>query len=187
MSEDSVKVSRKIIEKLLRYDSQIISKIDILINGQKDIKNCLKDIEKKLGRNNNKTNNTIDQNYIKLTKQHNNIRGTYTSRQKLENKEKFLCFETKNESSSTDTNNRKLGKGANDNKGTNTNSKNADKGEGINTNCKGEGTNTDSKDNKGASIDNKGESIYDSDGSYNTEKENQHLNSLFDNYKLRRR
>ncbi|GES94133.1 hypothetical protein GLOIN_2v1634177 [Rhizophagus clarus] len=38
---------------------------DILINGQKDIENCLKDVEKKLSENNNKTNNTINQDYIK--------------------------------------------------------------------------------------------------------------------------
>ncbi|GET03908.1 hypothetical protein RCL_jg940.t1 [Rhizophagus clarus] len=107
--------------------------------------------------------------------------------QKLENKEKFLCFKTKDKSSSTDADNSKLDKGANDNKGTNTNGKNADKGEGDNTDSKGEGINTDNKGGEGASINNKGEGIYDSNGSYNIEKEDWYLNSLFDNYKLCRR
>ncbi|GET03907.1 hypothetical protein GLOIN_2v1591384 [Rhizophagus clarus] len=223
MSEDSVKdiFSRKTIEKLLKYDSKIVSKIDILINGQKDIENHLKDVENKLSENNNKTNNTIDQDYIKdeyrdatekFLKDENpeflnkfrknkcklpsvNFQNVTwkiqewknKSEQKLENKEKFLCFKTKDKSSSTDADNSKLDKGANDNKGTNTNGKNADKGEGDNTDSKGEGINTDNKGGEGASINNKGEGIYDSNGSYNIEKEDWYLNSLFDNYKLCRR
>ncbi|GBB84943.1 hypothetical protein RclHR1_11520001 [Rhizophagus clarus] len=268
MSEVSIKVNRKMIKKLLRYDSQIISKIDTLINDQKDIKNCLKDVKKKLGENNNKTNNAIDYDYIKnlvkkVTKnlfeksiypsqdeyrdatekflKYENLEflskfrknewtlfyerniiqnvNTYTSRvkdvmytvfeqyrcklpsvnfqnvtwkiqewknkpkQKLENKEKFLCFEAEDESSSTDADNSKLGKSANNNKGTNnTDGKNADNGEGVNADRNDEGANTDSKGGKWASIkNNKGEGIYDSDGSYNTEEEDRYLSSLFDN------
>ncbi|GET01719.1 hypothetical protein RCL_jg7578.t1 [Rhizophagus clarus] len=86
-------------------------------------------------------------------------------------KEKFLCSETESESSSTNANNSKLSKGANDDKGTNTDGKNADKGEGINTDSKGKGANTNNKGGEKASIDNKGESIYDSYGSYNTDEE----------------
>ncbi|GBB91555.1 hypothetical protein RclHR1_18910001 [Rhizophagus clarus] len=106
--------------------------------------------------------------------------------QKLENKEKFLCSEAEDEFSSTDADNSKLGKGTNNDKGTNTDGKNADKGEGINTNRNGKGANTDSKDGEETSIkNNKGEGIYDSDRSYNTEEEDQYLSSLFDIYELR--
>ncbi|GES84266.1 hypothetical protein GLOIN_2v1735248 [Rhizophagus clarus] len=123
-----------------------------------------------------------------LTKQHRSVRGTYTLRQKLENKEKFLYSEAKDKSSSTDADNSKLDKGANDDKGTNTNGKNADKGEDVNTDRNGKHANTDSKGGEGASIkNNKGEGIYDSDRSYNTEEEDQYLSSLFDNYELHRR
>ncbi|GBB88349.1 hypothetical protein RclHR1_14900001 [Rhizophagus clarus] len=116
------------------------------------------------------------------------VRGTYTLRQKLENKEKFLYSEAKDKSSSTDADNSKLDKGANDDKGTNTNGKNADKGEDVNTDRNGKHANTDSKGGEGASIkNNKGEGIYDSDRSYNTEEEDQYLSSLFDNYELHRR
>ncbi|GET00128.1 hypothetical protein GLOIN_2v1482020 [Rhizophagus clarus] len=279
MSEVSIKVNRKMIKKLLRYDSQIISKIDTLINDQKDIKNCLKDVKKKLGENNNKTNNAIDYDYIKnlvkkvtknlfeksiypsqdeyrdatekflkyenlefLSKFRKNEWTLFYERniiqnmqiaicqfskcdmentrvekqtqaisicetflnpgnqdihmnekllkpkiiknlQKLENKEKFLCFEAEDESSSTDADNSKLGKSANNNKGTNnTDGKNADNGEGVNADRNDEGANTDSKGGKWASIkNNKGEGIYDSDGSYNTEEEDRYLSSLFDN------
>ncbi|GBB89994.1 hypothetical protein RclHR1_16860006 [Rhizophagus clarus] len=109
--------------------------------------------------------------------------------QKLENKEKFLCSENEDEPSSTDADNSKLGKGANDDKSTNdTDGKNADNGESVNTNRNGKGANTDSKGGEGTSIkNNKGEGIYDSDGSYNTEEEDQYLSSLFDNYELHRR
>ncbi|GBB90314.1 hypothetical protein RclHR1_17210003 [Rhizophagus clarus] len=73
----------------------------------------------------------------------------------LENKEKFLC----SEASSTDADNSKLGKGANDDKATNINSKNANKGEGVNTDRNVEDANTDSKGSKGTSINNKGEVV----------------------------
>ncbi|GES74015.1 hypothetical protein GLOIN_2v1877636 [Rhizophagus clarus] len=178
--------------------------------------------EKKLSENNNKTNNTIDQDYIKdeyrdatekFLKNENLKFLTYAisicetflnpgnqdihmnkkllkpklikNLQKLENKEKFLCSEAEDEFSSTDADNSKLGKGTNNDKGTNTDGKNADKGEGINTNRNGKGANTDSKDGEETSIkNNKGEGIYDSDRSYNTEEEDQYLSSLFDIYEL---
>ncbi|GBC03870.1 hypothetical protein RclHR1_05380007 [Rhizophagus clarus] len=72
--------------------------------------------------------------------------------QKLENKEKFLYFKVKDESSST----------------------NADNSNGKSTNIDDKGINTDSKDadkGKDASIDNKDEDIYDSYGLYNTKEE----------------
>ncbi|GES83457.1 hypothetical protein RCL_jg16155.t1 [Rhizophagus clarus] len=75
--------------------------------------------------------------------------------QKLENKEKFLCSKSEDKSSSTDADNRKLGKGANDDKGTNnTDSKNTDNGEGVNTDKNGKEANTDSKDGEETSIKN---------------------------------
>ncbi|GBC29903.2 hypothetical protein GLOIN_2v1883439 [Rhizophagus irregularis DAOM 181602=DAOM 197198] len=75
LSDDNVE------EKLLRTNSQIISKLEILITGQKNLETRLSDIEKKLN-DDNKNNNTIDPEYIKLVQQHRSIRGTFTSRVK---------------------------------------------------------------------------------------------------------
>ncbi|UZO19217.1 uncharacterized protein OCT59_010516 [Rhizophagus irregularis] len=58
LSDDNVE------EKLLRTNSQIISKLEILITGQKNLETRLSDIEKKLN-DDNKNNNTIDPEYIK--------------------------------------------------------------------------------------------------------------------------
>ncbi|GES93159.1 hypothetical protein GLOIN_2v1883439 [Rhizophagus clarus] len=81
LSDDNVEVNKKSIEKLLRTNSQIISKLEVLITGQKNLKTCLSGIEKKLN-DDNKNNNTIDLEYIKLVQQHRSIRGTFTSRVK---------------------------------------------------------------------------------------------------------
>ncbi|GBB93916.1 hypothetical protein RclHR1_22530001 [Rhizophagus clarus] len=54
-------------------------------------------------------------------------------------------------------------------KGINTDGKDADKGEGVNTDSKGKGTNTNNK-GKSASINNKDEGIYNSDKLYNMKK-----------------
>jgi len=62
-----VKVNKKTIEKLLRADSQIISKLEVLLTGQKNLKTRLLGIEKKLN-DDNKKNNTIDPDYIKVIK-----------------------------------------------------------------------------------------------------------------------
>ncbi|UZO25923.1 uncharacterized protein OCT59_018177 [Rhizophagus irregularis] len=55
-----VKVNKKTIEKLLRTNSQIISKLEVLITGQKNLETRLSSIEKKLNDNNKNNNNTID-------------------------------------------------------------------------------------------------------------------------------
>ncbi|PKY18485.1 hypothetical protein RhiirB3_522799 [Rhizophagus irregularis] len=70
------------IEKLLRTNSQIISKLEVLITRQKNLKTRLLSIEKKLNNNNKNNNNTIDPEYVKLVQQHRSIRGTFTSRVK---------------------------------------------------------------------------------------------------------
>ncbi|GET00851.1 hypothetical protein GLOIN_2v1591384 [Rhizophagus clarus] len=62
--DDNVEVNKKSIEKLLRTNSQIISKLEVLITGQKNLKTRLSGIEKKLN-DDNKNNNTIDPEYIK--------------------------------------------------------------------------------------------------------------------------
>jgi hypothetical protein len=62
-----VKVNKKAIEKLLRADSQIISKLEVLIAGQKNLETRLLSIEKKLN-DNNKKNNMMDPDYIKVIK-----------------------------------------------------------------------------------------------------------------------
>ena len=62
-----VKVNKKTIEKLLRADSQIISKLEVLLTGQKNLKTRLLGIEKKLN-DDNKKNNTTDLDYIKVIK-----------------------------------------------------------------------------------------------------------------------
>ncbi|GET61032.1 hypothetical protein GLOIN_2v1883439 [Rhizophagus irregularis DAOM 181602=DAOM 197198] len=60
-----VKVNKKTIEKLLRTNSQIISKLEVLITGQKNLETRLSSIEKKLNNNNKNNNNTIDPEYVK--------------------------------------------------------------------------------------------------------------------------
>ncbi|UZO18559.1 uncharacterized protein OCT59_009871 [Rhizophagus irregularis] len=60
ISNDSVDVNKKTIEKLLRTNSQIISKLEVLITGQKNLETRLSSIEKKLNDNNKNNNNTID-------------------------------------------------------------------------------------------------------------------------------
>ena len=62
-----VKINKKSIEKLLRTNSQIISKLEVLITGQKNLETRLSGIEKKLN-DDNKNNNTIDPEYIKVIK-----------------------------------------------------------------------------------------------------------------------
>jgi len=62
-----VKVNKKTIEKLLRADSQIISKLEVLLTGQKNLETCLLGIEKKLN-DDNKKNITMDPDYIKVIK-----------------------------------------------------------------------------------------------------------------------
>ncbi|UZO21735.1 uncharacterized protein OCT59_014122 [Rhizophagus irregularis] len=64
LSDDNVEVNKKTIEKLLRTNSQIISKLEVLITGQKNLETRLSGIEKKLN-DDNKNNNTIDTEYIK--------------------------------------------------------------------------------------------------------------------------
>ncbi|GET02934.1 hypothetical protein GLOIN_2v1883439 [Rhizophagus clarus] len=80
LSDDNVEVNKKSIEKLLRTNSQIISKLEVLITGQKNLETRLSGIEKKL--NDDNKYNTIDPEYIKLVQQHRSIRGTFTSRVK---------------------------------------------------------------------------------------------------------
>ncbi|CAB4390176.1 unnamed protein product [Rhizophagus irregularis] len=65
ISDDSVDVNKKTIEKLLRNNSQIISKLEVLITGQKNLETRLSSIEKKLNDNNKNNNNTIDPEYVK--------------------------------------------------------------------------------------------------------------------------
>ncbi|UZO18505.1 uncharacterized protein OCT59_009818 [Rhizophagus irregularis] len=65
ISDDSVDVNKKTIEKLLRTNSQIISKLEVLITGQKNLETRLSSIEKKLNDNNKNNNNTIDPEYVK--------------------------------------------------------------------------------------------------------------------------
>ncbi|POG60618.1 hypothetical protein GLOIN_2v1711665, partial [Rhizophagus irregularis DAOM 181602=DAOM 197198] len=65
ISDDSVDVNKKTIEKLLRTNSQIISKLEVLITGQKNLETRLSSIEKKLKNNNKNNNNTIDPEYVK--------------------------------------------------------------------------------------------------------------------------
>ncbi|CAB5396077.1 unnamed protein product [Rhizophagus irregularis] len=65
ISDDSVDVNKKAIEKLLRTNSQIISKLEVLITGQKNLETRLSSIEKKLNDYNKNNNNTIDPEYVK--------------------------------------------------------------------------------------------------------------------------
>jgi hypothetical protein len=62
-----VKVNKKTIERLLRADSLIISKLEVLLTGQKNLETRLLGIEKKLN-DDNKKNNTTDPDYIKVIK-----------------------------------------------------------------------------------------------------------------------
>ncbi|CAB5391670.1 unnamed protein product [Rhizophagus irregularis] len=74
ISDDSVDVNKKTIEKLLRTNSQIISKLEVLITGQKNLETRLSSIEKKLNDNNKNNNNTIDPEYVKeLVKKYNEV------------------------------------------------------------------------------------------------------------------
>src|SRR6266498_3454277 len=57
------KAHKKAIEKILRNNTQIISKLDTLIAGQKDIESRLSNLEKKLDQNNN---DMIDSDGIKV-------------------------------------------------------------------------------------------------------------------------
>ncbi|UZO09511.1 uncharacterized protein OCT59_029732 [Rhizophagus irregularis] len=59
-SKRSTEVNKKTIEKLLRTNSQIISKLEVLITRQKNSKPVSRSIEKKLNDNNKNNNNTID-------------------------------------------------------------------------------------------------------------------------------
>ncbi|POG66798.1 hypothetical protein GLOIN_2v1482020 [Rhizophagus irregularis DAOM 181602=DAOM 197198] len=59
LSDDNVE------EKLLRTNSQIISKLEVLITRQKNLKTRLSSIKKKLKDNNKNNNNTIDLEYVK--------------------------------------------------------------------------------------------------------------------------
>jgi hypothetical protein len=60
-------VNKKTIEKLLRADSQIISKLEVLIAGQKNLETRLSGIEKRFN-DDNKKNNSMDPDYIKVIK-----------------------------------------------------------------------------------------------------------------------
>ena len=60
-------VNKRTIERLLRADSQIISKLEVLITGQKNLETRILGIEKKLN-DDNKKSNTIDLEYIKVIK-----------------------------------------------------------------------------------------------------------------------
>jgi hypothetical protein len=62
-----LKLIKKTIEKLLKTNSQIISKLEVLITRQKNLETHLLGIEKKLN-NDNKNNNTMDLEYIKVIK-----------------------------------------------------------------------------------------------------------------------
>ncbi|CAB4483755.1 unnamed protein product [Rhizophagus irregularis] len=67
ISDDSVDVNKKTIEKLLRTNSQIIFKLEVLITRQKNLETYpeyVKELVKK------------------LVQQHRSIRGTFTSRVK---------------------------------------------------------------------------------------------------------
>src|SRR4051812_19275977 len=63
-------VNKKTIEKLLRVDSQIISKLEVLLTGQKNLETHFLGIEKKLN-DDNKKNNTTNSDYIKVIKDEN--------------------------------------------------------------------------------------------------------------------
>ncbi|UZO24918.1 uncharacterized protein OCT59_017210 [Rhizophagus irregularis] len=87
ISDDSVDVNKKTIEKLLRTNSQIISKLEVLITRQKNLETRLMSIEKKLNDNNKNNNNTIDPEYVK----YNNIEA-YEGHLRLELKTLCILF-----------------------------------------------------------------------------------------------
>ena len=60
-------VNKKTIEKLLRADSQIISKLGVLIASQKNLKTRLLGLEKRFN-DDNKKNNSVNPDYIKVIK-----------------------------------------------------------------------------------------------------------------------
>jgi len=51
----------------LKYDTQIISKLDTLIAGQQELNNRISKIEETLNNNNNNDNN-LDPDYLKVIK-----------------------------------------------------------------------------------------------------------------------
>jgi len=59
-----LQVHKKAVEKMLRNDAQILSKLELLITGQKNIKNRIINIEKRLNDNNKK--NEIDADDLKV-------------------------------------------------------------------------------------------------------------------------
>jgi len=52
----------------LKYDTQIISKLDTLIAGQQEINNRISKIEETLNNNNNNNNDNLDPDYLKVIK-----------------------------------------------------------------------------------------------------------------------
>ena len=59
-----LQVHKKAVEKMLRNDAQIFSKLELLITGQKNIENRIINIEKRLNDNNKK--NEIDADDLKV-------------------------------------------------------------------------------------------------------------------------
>jgi len=59
-----LQVHKKAVEKMLRNDAQILSKLELLIKGQKNIENRIINIEKRLNDNNKK--NEIDADDLKV-------------------------------------------------------------------------------------------------------------------------
>jgi hypothetical protein len=59
-----LQVHKKAVEKMLRNDAQILSKLELLITGQKNIENRIINIEKRLNDNNKK--NEIDADDLKV-------------------------------------------------------------------------------------------------------------------------
>jgi hypothetical protein len=60
------KVHKKAVEKMLKNDSQILSKLELIINGQKNIENRITNIETRLDNNNNKKE--LDEDDLKVIK-----------------------------------------------------------------------------------------------------------------------
>lgn len=59
-----LQVHKKAVEKMLRNDAQILSKLELLITGQKNIENRIMNIEKRLNDNNKK--NEVDADDLKV-------------------------------------------------------------------------------------------------------------------------
>ena len=59
-----LQVHKKAVEKMLRNDAQILSKLELLITSQKNIENRIINIEKRLNDNNKK--NEIDADDLKV-------------------------------------------------------------------------------------------------------------------------